>query len=81
MTETGREGWTERERDLYDAKADGEAWSHAIELLLPMLEIARMFGSPELLRVLKKAQDEAEDELNRALDVLEPLQERETSGA
>lgn len=47
--ETGRdprEGWTKEERELYDARADNEAWSHAQEVLEPMVEIARIFGSP-----------------------------------
>lgn len=66
---------TKEERELYDAKAQEEAWSHAIEILEPMHEIARMFGSPELERLLEKARDEADEELNRTLDVLESLQE------
>lgn len=68
------EKMTPEERELYDARAQEEAWGHAIELLEPMREIARMFGSPELTRVLEKALAEAEAELGRALDVLEPLE-------
>ncbi len=85
LEEDFEEPITPEERDLYDAKADEEAWSHAIEILEPMTEIARVFGSEELIRVLTHAREEADRELNRALDVLEalqePLQERETSGA
>jgi hypothetical protein len=65
------EKMSENERELWDARAEEEAWGKAIELLEPMREIARQFGSPELTRVLEKA--EAEREHNRALDVLEPL--------
>lgn len=73
----GREGWTQEERELYDAKADEEAWSHTIEILEPMLEIGRLFGTPELTWLMEKALAEARSELNRALGVLEPLVERE----
>ncbi len=69
------EKMTPEERELWDARADEEGWGHAIELLEPMREIARMFGSPELTRVLEKASAEAEAEYDRALDVLEPLEE------
>ena len=68
---------TPEERELWDARADEEGWSHPIEILEPMREIAGMFGSPELTRVLEEALAEAERELNRALDVLEPLLEGE----
>lgn len=68
-----REGWTQEERDLYDAKAEEEAWSHAIELLEPMHEIARLSASRELERLLKEAQDTASEELNKALDAQEAI--------
>jgi hypothetical protein len=67
---------TPEERAHYDAKANEEAWNHAIEILEPMAAIARVFGAPELMQVLDKAQDEALGELNRALDVLGSLEER-----
>lgn len=70
------EKMTPEERELYDAQADHDAWSHAAEILEPMVEIARVFGSPELSRVMEKARAEVEGEVNRTLDVLEPLVER-----
>lgn len=66
---------TEEERARYDAKAEEEAWGFALEVLEPWMEITRLMGSAELTRVMEKAQAEATEELNRALDVLEPLQE------
>lgn len=79
MSETsrdGREGWTDREIERYDARADHEAWSYAHGLLVPMVELAREIGSDELTQVMEKAFAEVEEEVNRTLDVLEPLVER-----
>lgn len=73
MTETGLEGWTPEERELYDARADNEAWSLAGDILGPWVETTRAIGSPELTRVMEKALAEVEGEVNRTLDVLEPL--------
>lgn len=64
---------TPEDRELWDAHAEEKGWRHAVEILEPMREIARMVGSPELIRVLEKAFGEAETELNRALDPLELL--------
>lgn len=66
-------GEKHEERELYDARADHEAWSLATDILGPWVEATRVIGSPELTRVMKKALAEAEGELNRTLDVLEPL--------
>lgn len=63
------------ERKLYDARADHEAWGHALEILQPWVESARVIGHPELTRVMETALAEAERELGRTLDVLEPLVE------
>ncbi len=70
---------TPKERALYDAQADHEAWSLAHEILEPWVRAARPIGSEELTRVMEKALDEVEREVSRTLDVLEPL--REASGA
>lgn len=67
---------TPKERELYDARADHEAWSHAQELLEPMLQITRLTASPELTRIMEKALAEVEEEVGRTLDVLEALVER-----
>ncbi len=76
MTETGREGWTPEERVLWDARADHEAWSLARSILEPWVRATRPIGSDELTRVMEKALAEVEEEVNRTLDVLEPLMER-----
>jgi hypothetical protein len=62
------------ERALYDARAQEEAWGFVLEVLEPWMETARLIGNDELVQVMKNAQAEATAELNRALDVLEPLQ-------
>jgi len=77
MTETGREGWTSEERELYDTQADHEGWSFAQEFLEPWMEVTRLIGSDELTRIMEKALAEAEREVSRTVDVLEPLVERE----
>ncbi len=71
-----REGWTPEERELYDAYADHEAWSFAASILKPWVEAARAIGHDELTRVMENALAEVEGEVNRTLDVLEPLAER-----
>jgi hypothetical protein len=75
VTETGREGWTKEERELYDAKAGHEAWEHARSILDPLVQVVHEVGSDELIQVMEKALMEVEGELNRALDKLEALQE------
>ncbi len=65
---------TEEERALFDARAHEEAWGFVLEILEPWMEITQLIGSDELTRVMEKAQAEATEELNRALDVLEALQ-------
>ncbi len=64
----------EQERRLYDARADHEGWSLAHEILEPWVRATRLIGSGELTRVMEKALADAEGEVNRTLDVLEPLQ-------
>ncbi len=76
MTETGREGWTLEERELYDARADHEEWAHAWSILSPMVTISREVGNPTLVRVMGEALAKVEGEVSRTLDVLEKLQER-----
>ncbi len=75
MTETGREGWTPEERALWDARADHEAWCLAHSILEPWVKATRPIGSDELTQVMEKALAEVEGEVNRTLDVLEPLVE------
>jgi hypothetical protein len=60
------EKMTPEEIRLWDAKAEEEAWNHALEILGPMLEIAEMFGSPELIGLLKRAEEEGRREHGRA---------------
>jgi hypothetical protein len=64
----------EQERRLYDAKADEEGWSLAHEILEPWVQATRLIGSDELTQVMEKALADVEGEVNRTLDVLEPLQ-------
>lgn len=64
----------EHERRLYDAKADHEGWNLAHEILAPWVQATRLIGSDELTRVMEKALADVEGEVNRTLDVLEPLQ-------
>ncbi len=77
MMETSRdprEGWTKGERELFDARADHEAWSYAHEILEPWVRITRSIGSDELTQVMEKALGEVEDEVARTRDVLDALQ-------
>lgn len=79
MTETRRDpraGWTQWEKDEFDARADHEAWSHAQEILEPWVRITGSIGSDELTRVMEKALAEVEGEVNRTTDVLEALKKR-----
>lgn len=76
MKRDPREGWTQWEKDEYDARADHEAWEYAWSVLNPLVQATREIGSNELTRVMEKALAEVEGEVGRALDVLEPLQER-----
>ncbi len=68
---------TREERALWDARADHEAWSFAQEILEPWVQATRAIGHDELVRVMEKALTEVEGEVNRTLDVLEPLVEKE----
>jgi DNA-binding transcriptional regulator YbjK len=69
----------EQERRLYDARADHEGWSLAHEILEPWVQATRLIGSDELTRVMEKALADVEGEVNRTLDVLEPLQRGKAS--
>ncbi|MDP9484529.1 MAG: hypothetical protein M3Q49_01835 [Actinomycetota bacterium] len=66
---------TPKERALYDAQADHEAWSLAHEILEPWVQATRPIGSDELTRVMEGALSEVEAEVNRTLDVLEGRRE------
>lgn len=66
---------TEEERRLYDVRADHEAWNLAHKILEPWVRVCQHIGSEELSRVMENALAEVEAELNRTLDVLEPLKE------
>ncbi len=70
MMETGREGWTEEERELYDTRADAEDWGHARCILIPMVAIAREVGNDALVGVMEKAMAEVEVEVSRTQDAL-----------
>lgn len=74
MTETGREGWTPEERELYDAHADHEAWEHARSILDPLVQVVHEVGSDELIQVMEKALMEVEGEVKRTRDALERLE-------
>ncbi len=74
-----RAGWTQWEKDEYDARADHEAWSYAHSLLISMVELVREIGSDEFTRVMEKALAEVEGEVNRTVDVLEALREVDDS--
>jgi len=67
---------TPEERELENAKANVHAWDHALELLRPMLDIAALFGSSELMGLLERAEEEARREQDRAADVVESLLEK-----
>ncbi len=67
---------TPKERAVYDAKADREAWNYAWNLLDPLVDMAREVGHDEFTQVMEKALAEVEGEVNRTLDVLESLVER-----
>jgi hypothetical protein len=55
-------------RRAFDAQAEEEAWDLALSILTPWVEATRKIASPELTRVMEGALEEAEQELNRALD-------------
>ena len=76
-----RAGWSEWERDEFDARADHEAWSYAHSLLTPMVELAREIGSDEFTRVMEKALAEVKGEFSRTVDVLEALREGSPAGS
>ncbi len=67
---------TPEERELENARANVYAWDHALELLRPMLDIAAVFGSSELMGLLERAEEEARREQDRAADVVVSLLEK-----
>ena len=68
---------TPEERELFDAKADHEAWSHAQSILAPWYEATLQIGSDELSWVMQNALVEVEDEVKRTRDKLEALEQAE----
>jgi len=64
---------TTEERAHYDARANEEAWSFAVEILEPMMALVRAIGHDELTRVMEQALGEAEAERALAMGVLESL--------
>ena len=64
---------TTEERAHYDARANEEAWSFAVEILEPWMKVTRLIGSDELTRVMEQALGEAEAERALAMGVLESL--------
>jgi hypothetical protein len=44
-----------KERELYDARADHEAWGHGAEILEPWVRTTKAIGSDELTQVMEKA--------------------------
>ena len=71
------EGWTQEERERFDARADEEAWELALGILEPWLQATRQIGSDELTRVMENALAEAEREAARARGVLASLERGE----
>jgi hypothetical protein len=65
---------TPSERAHFDAQAEHEAWSFAVEVLEPWLVATRLIGSAELTLVMEKALADAQAEVSRTLDVLEGFQ-------
>ncbi len=65
---------TTEERAHYDARANEEAWSFAVEILEPWMKVTRLTGSDELTRVMEKALGEAESERALAMNALKRLQ-------
>jgi hypothetical protein len=59
--------------ELWGARSAVEAWEHALSFLKPLQEIAELFGSDELVGLLKRAEEEGRRELNSALDLLRDL--------
>jgi hypothetical protein len=62
---------TPKERAVYDAKADREAWNYAWNLLDPLVDMAREVGHDEFTQVMEKALAEVQDNMNVAADNLE----------
>ncbi len=59
---------TPKERALYDAQAEEEAWELALAILYPWVDASRPIGSEELTRVLEGALTEAERAHDRAAE-------------
>ena len=77
MTEqTGREGWTPEERELYDARADHEQWAFTASILEPWVQATRAIGHDELTQVMEKALAGVEGEVDRTTAALERLREQ-----
>lgn len=64
---------TPKERALYDARANEEAWDFAVEILEPMMAMVRAIGHDELTRVMEQALGEAEAERALAMNALKRL--------
>jgi hypothetical protein len=62
---------TPKERAVYDAKSDREAWNYAWNLLDPLVDMAREIGHDEFTQVMEKALVEVQDNMNVAADNLE----------
>lgn len=65
-----------KERALFDARADHEAWELAHGILEPWVRSTRLIGSEELTRVMENALAEVDREVGRTMDVLEDLRGR-----
>ena len=61
---------TAQERELWDARADKEAWDHALMILEPWVQAAREIAHPELTEAMDAALDKAVQEQARAQDWL-----------
>jgi hypothetical protein len=67
------ERMTERERRLWDATAEHEAWVLAIRILEPWVDTTEAIGSEELTIVMNRALAEALDRRDAAAGKIEEL--------
>jgi hypothetical protein len=68
-----RAGWTQWEREEFDAHAEAEAWEYAGKVLEPLVQATRQIGSDELDKVMDKALAEVRAQAGGARAALEDI--------
>jgi hypothetical protein len=78
MTEeqTTRTPLTPKERELFDAQADVEAWGFAMSIMTPWFETAQAVGHPELTEGMQAALSLVTERYADAYERLELLERK-----